>query len=31
MPGYQGVISEDDLVRLIAYLKALGQNREAQS
>lgn len=31
MPGYQGVISEDDLVRLIAYLKALGQNREARS
>ena len=31
MPGYQGVISEEDLVRLIAYLKTLGQNREARS
>jgi cytochrome c oxidase subunit 2 len=31
MPGYLGVISEDDLVRLIAYLKTLGQTPEARS
>jgi cytochrome c oxidase subunit 2 len=31
MPAYQGAISEDDVVRLIAYLKALGPGREARS
>ena len=26
MPSFKGVVSEDDLVRLIAYVKSLGQN-----
>ena len=29
MPAYKGKIAEDDLIRIVAYIKSLGSSREA--
>ena len=29
MPVYKGKIAEDDLIRLVAYIKSLGATKEA--